>query len=501
MNRYSNGSVELRDLIDSRELHDLTARYVVSATSPVHDLALITDIEEIASVGPDTVILLSQSVALGGWMISSALRYAWERRACALIVPEQSLTETVIELAKRLGMSLLTTNRDMTRLALEVAIQIGVARAGSVARIQALTDRVSQAPDLAAVVALISRELGGAHVRIVSSGTVAIAESGDEPEAQRQASSEGDPATSVEVSISRSGTGVDTVIAEVTAHARPFAEQALSAAVPSIRALLSDSRLQATRASLPLVTIVALTGSHGVGGIDEPVFPTNAEAPQWPLTGVYMAVCILTNDRDRLGGAVHQVWNAGFPEVPLARFSDGWLAFVPVRDEQNRVAVLSDLRDRLERVRTLELMVGVSPLYSGQDGAADSVRKAWLAARLAGTDDPDSGALVEFDKMSSRLLGRLLPIDLAEQLAAGIFPRLISDPAADELIESLVAYLSARGSISLAAKALGLHRNTVQARVRRAEELGVHLADPDEVLPAHMLLTALSRRRYGPARG
>lgn len=501
MNRFSSGAVELRDLTDSRELRDLTARYVVSATSPVHDLALITDIEEIASVGPDTVILLSQSVSLGGWMISSALRYAWERRACALIVPESSLTETVIELAKRLGMSLLTTNRDMTKLALEVAIQIGVARAGSVARIQALTDRVSQATDLATVVALISRELGGARVQVISSGSVAIAASGDVPEARRQATSDGDLATRVEVAISRDGKGADTLIADVTAHAQPFAEQALSAAIPSIRALLSDSRLQATRASLPLVTIAALTGSHGVGGIDEPVFPTDAEALQWPLTGEYLAVCILTNDRDRLGGAVHQVWDAGLPDVPLARFSDGWLAFVPVRDEQNRVTVVSDLRDRLQGVRILGLMVGVSPLSSGPEAAADSVRKAWLAARLAGGDDPESGAIVEFDKMPARLLGRLLPTGLAEQLATGAFPRLIADPAADELIESLVAYLSARGSISLAAKALGLHRNTVQARIRRAEELGVHLSDPDEVLPAHMLLTALSRRGNGGAQG
>lgn len=500
MNRNSPGSVELRDLIDSRELHDLIPRHVVSMTSPVHDLAFITDIEDIASVGPDTVILLSQSVALGGWMISSALRYAWERRACALIVPEQSLTDTVIELAKRLGMSLLTTNRDMTRLSLEVAIQIGVARAGSVARIQALTDRVSQAPDLDTVVAVISRELAGARVQVTSSGSVVIASAGETPGVRHLGDSEESEVTRVEARVSRTQTGGDSLVADVTAHARPFAEQALAAAVPSVRALLSETRLKSTRDSLPLITIAALTGSPRLGEIDPPALPSGSEGFRWPISDGYVAVCILSNEGDRLGGAVHQSWGAAFPDVPLARFSDGWLAFVPVRDGREHGAVISDLQEQLVRVRALDLKVGVSPRDTGPEGAAGSVRKAWLAARLAGGQDLESGALVEFDRIPSHLLGRLLPIDLAEQLAAGIFPDLLADPAADELIQSVVAYLSARGSITVAATTLRLHRNTVQARIRRAEELGVRLTDPDEVLPAHILLTALSHRADGGAR-
>lgn len=497
MNGNSRGSVELRDLVDTRELHDLIPQHVVSMTSPVHDLALITDIEDIASVGPDTVILLSQSVALGGWMISSALRYAWERRACALIVPEQSLTVTVIQLAKRLGMSLLSTNRDMTRLSLEVAIQIGVARAGSVARIQALTDRVSQAPDLDTVVALISRELAGARVRVMSSGSVVIASAGEVPDARHFGDSKESEVTSVEAPVARTQTGADTLVADVTVHARPFAEQALAAAVPSIRALLSETRLKTTRDSLPLITIAALTGSPRLGGIDPPETPSRSVGFTWPISGGYAAVCILSNDGDRLGGAVHQIWGAAFPNVPLARFSDGWLAFLPARDEREHDAVILNLQGQLDRVRDLGLKVGVSPLDAGPEGAAESVRKAWLAARLAGGEDFETAALVKFDSMLSRLLGRLLPIDLAEQLAAGVFPSLMADPAADELIQSVVAYLSARGSITVAANTLGLHRNTVQTRIRKAEELGVNLGDPDEVLPTHMLLTALSHRRDG----
>lgn len=495
MNHTSNGTVELRHLIDSRELHDLTARYVVSGTSPVRDLALITDIEEIASIGPDTVVLLSDGVALGGWMISSALRYAWERKACALIVPEQSLSETVIELARRLGVSLLTTNRDVTRLALDVAIQIGVARAGSVARIQELSIRAAHAEDLGTLVGLVSRELGGARVRILSTGDVAIAEAGDASTATSATLSHGEQTTLVTVGVSQGASEVDTLAAEVTEHARSFAEQVLLAAVPAIRALLGEARLRAIRASLPLVTMTALTGTNRVGGYDDPMNLGVSAALTWPLNGNYMSICILTNDPERLGGAVHQLWNAELPEVPLGRFTDGWLAFVPLHDGRSQQLIIDRMREQLEQLHILGLLVGVSPMFSGSADAANSVRKAWLAARLAGSDGASEDALVVFDEISSHLLRRLLPPELAEQVANEIFPQLLKDAAAGEIIETLLAYLSARGSISHTASLLGVHRNTVQARLRRAEELGVALSDPSEVLPAHMILAALARRR------
>ena len=62
---------------------------------------------------------------------------------------------------------------------------------------------------------------------------------------------------------------------------------------------------------------------------------------------------------------------------------------------------------------------------------------------------------------------------------------------ADEIIAAVVAFLSSRGSISRAAEMLGVHRNTVQVRVRRAEELGLPLSDPDRVLSSFMILSVL----------
>lgn len=494
----AHGTAPLREVLGASELHDLRELHLASATSPVRDVALIADIEEVSSLGPDTIALLTQSVARGGWMISAALRYAWERRACALIVPERSVSETVIELARRLGISLFGTERDMTRVALDVAIRIGVARAGSLARIQSFSERVGRAADLDAALAEIADELDGSPVAIESGGAVAVrlpAEGASTADARGAAADPdtGEEPTRVAVGLAPGEDGDDALTAEVPQRLEPLAERVLAAATPAIRALLAASRLRALRDSLPPISITALTGARPISGLDAPARETLEGALAWPVSGTYLAVCVMTRDRDRFGSAVHQLWDSGFPDVPLARFSDGWLAFVPLADEDARRTLLAEMRDRLEEVRSLDLMVGVSRARSGSESAARSVREAWFAARMCAPDHPSEPPLVAFDRIAHHLPARLLPADFAEQLAGELFPDLMGDPAQGELIRSVAAFLAHRGSASAAAAALGVHRNTLQARLRRAETLGVDLADPATTLSTHLLLAAIVR--------
>ena len=501
MKQHLNGPVELRDLTDSRSLGDLAVLHRSETTVRVRDIALIADIEEITAVGPDTVIVLSDRAARGGWMLSAALRYAWERRASALIVPEASITETAVQLARRLDVSLLTSRRDPTRLALDVALQIGVARAGSAARIQALADRVARADTLSTVMGMISRELGGRPVRIESSGAITIDVAEQAAEAEPPPGEA--PYVEVAVPIRARPDGPELLTASVREHEGDYAKQLLRAVVPSVRALLGESRLQAIRDSLPPITITALTGSPKAGLIEDPTRGALAAFERWPISGPYVAMCILAADRERIGTAVHQIWQGHFPDVPLARIADGWLTFMPVRDEDAHARLVGKMRARFDSVRGLGLRVGISRRHLRAEQTVDSVREAWLAARLAddGSSDAsgaDGSGLLVFGEAPSRLLGRLLPADLAAQLAQVLLPELLADPAADEVIEAVVGYLASRGSVSGAARLLGVHRNTLQTRLRRAEELGVSLSDPDEVLPMHMLLAALTRRPDHP---
>ena len=508
MTRASTGAVELRDLIGAPGLDGLEVLHLAAERSPVRDLALVTDFEDIGAVGPDTVVLLSAAGARGGWMISAALRYAWERRACALIVPEQPFTASVVELARRLEVSLLTTRRDMTRLAIDAAIRLGTARAESAARVRSAAERLAGTADPAHAVALLSSELDDAAVWVESAGARTF---GAGPNARTPATVK--PVVRVAVPLSPRGSGSgargsagasERLIAEVVPATRAFAEQLLTDAAPVVRALLLEQQLEATRASLPVIAVTALTGSAPVAAFDPPD-PSLVDAAGFPmLEGEYLAVCLVSEEPGRMGALVHQLWFLAFPELPLARFDGGWFGFLPAADRDR----LTDALQRIERgfVRAAGLPVagGSSRVHRSRADARTAVREAWLAARVAdrGIDAPtgtgEARPFIAFDRIPARLLGRFVPSDLAARLVELLFPRLVADPNRDQLIDAVLAVLACRGSVQAAAARLGLHRNTVQARLQRAGELGIDLSDPELVLPVHLLLTAAQRAAGAP---
>lgn len=474
--------------------------HLADPSSPVRALALISDLEEVSALGSDTVALLMPEVAQGGWMISAALRYAWERRACALIVPEQSFTQTVIQLARRLEVSLLTTSTDMGRLAIDTAIEIGMARAGSLGRIQNFTERVAAADDLGVALRLISEELGEVSVSVEVDGVVTAQVLGRREDTRERSCKPREPSVTedgpgegkVWVSVATTDSEADLLVAEIRHDVTAWAEQVLFAARPSVRALLAGERLRAARESLPLQTVAAFTGDGPGTGITFPEWERAMGEAAWPVRGSYVVVLILAEQPEIVGTAVHQMWREHVPASPLVRMTDGWLGFAPVKDGRARAHLVKNLRERLNGMRALRMRIGVSRQQVDPANAHLGVREAWLAARLTKVgEEAERAAITEVDQLDSRLVPLLLPADLAQQIGSLMLPELLRDPAARELIESVVAYLAHRGSISRAAESLGVHRNTLQSRLRRAEQLGVRLTDPRDVLGTHLTLEAL----------
>jgi DNA-binding PucR family transcriptional regulator len=64
-------------------------------------------------------------------------------------------------------------------------------------------------------------------------------------------------------------------------------------------------------------------------------------------------------------------------------------------------------------------------------------------------------------------------------------------PDREAVVAAVAAFLDHHGSVSLAAAALDVHRNTLQARLGRARELGVPLDNPAELLSVHLILDVL----------
>ena len=497
MSLSGTGAVLLKDLAGSRELRGLDVLHLASPMSPVRDLALLTDVEEIATVGPDTVVLLTREVARGGWVISAALRYAWERKACALIVPQQSTTSTVTELAERLDVSLLTTNGNMTKLAIDMAMQIGVARAGVLSRVQSFSERVAKETTLDGALDCVSVELAGAGVAIETAGTTAFHRGVLSTLAD---ASETEQGTRTVVPLGLGSAPGDALVATVAGIAEANARHVLEAAGPHVRALLAEARLRALQSALPVMAVSTLAGTDRVRGFDAPsVEPAGGTAP-WPLGGRYVAICLIADDIDRAAPAVHHLWTERFESLPLSRFSDGWIGCVPVAGDADRRRLIADVSRRVVHSTPRLAMIGVSRERETAEDASTAVREAWLAARLADPEGPTP--VVDSERLHEHLLSRLIPEDFAVHCAEVLYPRLMADEHARELIAAVVAYLECSGSAKRTAERIGVHRNTVQSRLQRAEDLGVDLGSPTHILDTFMLLASLNRAvRRSPGLG
>jgi DNA-binding PucR family transcriptional regulator len=129
--------------------------------------------------------------------------------------------------------------------------------------------------------------------------------------------------------------------------------------------------------------------------------------------------------------------------------------------------------------------MGVGRLYRDAASLARTLGEAGDAARLAATRSA-SGYFVHVDRLG---LGQLL---LAWTRTDTFLPaaRSMLEPLRDQpgdLLATLTAYLDAESSLTESAAVLGVHRNTVAARIAKAQELlGVELTDPDERLALHL---------------
>ena len=481
-----NVAASLSELAGSLAPGDLTPLHTAAELDTVRELVVITDIEEITAVGPDTLILLAEGVARGGWVISAALRYAWERRACALVVPEQAFTDAVIELAKQLSVSLFTSGREIIPLSIDLAVGIGMARARAASKVRAFAEAASSIEDLDGVLQLIIAQLGAGSLHLETGSSIAstvVAKQG-------KGDSTPDNLVPVTVPVSPVKASLDRLVASVLPHEREQAEQLLTAAAPTVRAILADTRLSSLRASLPLISAVTLTAASPQHELDEPQMRPSAGIG-WPMKGSYRAICLIGKDIERLASTVQGSWINAFGDIPLAIFEEGWFAILQAPQQKNRKHADEWMTTRLQKLAALGLRVGVSQPHEGEQHSAASVREAWLAARVA-TGSP---AVLSFNAIEDALLPRLMPESLAAQLLSSLYPEFANDASAHDLSRTVRTYFDCQGSITVAAAKLGVHRNTLQQRLRRASELGLPLDDPGRTLALHLLLAAVAETK------
>ena len=223
----------------------------------------------------------------------------------------------------------------------------------------------------------------------------------------------------------------------------------------------------------------------------------------WRLDGWHVAFHIAALGRVDLlrhTDAVAAALAAERVEATLVERGDGWSGWTTARAEPDQDAG-RDLLAALRKVRRrlagrFDCAIGVGRAHPDAPGLTRSLAEAWDASRLA-RDGPQTGRLVHIDRLGlAQLLTAWASSETFAPAAARLLEPLESQPG--DLIATLAAYLDAGGSAADTAAVLGVHRNTVAARLRRVEELLT--VDLDQPRRPARPAPRLPGRRRGPGR-
>jgi purine catabolism regulator len=158
-------------------------------------------------------------------------------------------------------------------------------------------------------------------------------------------------------------------------------------------------------------------------------------------------------------------------DPPLLTWADGAVTAVAPADRAlgPRLAALAD------RLPGLRAGASAPAAYAAMASAAGQARQALAAARRTGR------AFLAFEDLAAQDLLAVVDGDALRGFADALLEpvRRHDRDGRGQLAGSLRAWLRHNGQLDLAAAELGVHRNTLRQRLRRAERLlGRDLADP-----------------------
>jgi hypothetical protein len=187
-------------------------------------------------------------------------------------------------------------------------------------------------------------------------------------------------------------------------------------------------------------------------------------------------------------------------DAVVVEHDDGWSMWLS-RDEEPATADVREVSAALRQVQwrldtslgpSAGICVGVGRAHAGPEGIRRTLGEAIDAARLA-AGRPESGRFLHVDRLGlSQLLLAWTQTDTFQPAAGDLLAPLLDQPG--DLLRTLSVFLDAESSVAEAAAVLGVHRNTVTARVTRIRQLlGVDLSAPDERLALHLACRTLGR--------
>jgi hypothetical protein len=464
----------------------------------VRQVVLAETFDRLRHCTPHVLVVLHDEAATGGWSLAAALHLAWERNVSAVVVSRAVADSSSAALAQRLAMSLIVIDDDPIEVALQLAGQVSAPAAARAQRQARLAELLAEQTGIRGVLGVLNRELPGVPVALTVGDVVVAGQTAalqDRPQTERV---EIDVHTAAERSAGR-------LVAAVPVPGPAGLDQVsavLRLARPALQAAWARSRLDAAaRAAHEQAAFGLLRRLAGEPRAAVSSDPAALEVPSWTAElgwqvgqfnrAVWLApVHPAGEPSDDVTYLIRASWQRGHSAWPLVADGDGWVSWHSGADPEDAAALRRALAAFRDSATAHRLVIGVGRAHQGVAGLMRSVAEARLAAHVARETGP--GVVQWFDQVGPAAALAWLPTAEIAQVADLTLTELMAAKDRAVLVQTVLAVLDAGGSLSQASRQLGVHRNTVLARLARARQLGLTYDEPGQRLALHVLCYALT---------
>ncbi|MGW1763361.1 PucR family transcriptional regulator [Streptomyces sp. NPDC002073] len=465
----------------------------------VLDVRIVDRREALDDLRPHTAVVLTEALARSGWIVEMALRKAWEQAAACVVVTETAVAaHPPGALADRLGVPLLLIGGDALEGAVRIASAVSRPDAGRTALLAEAAQR------LAAAGPHVDRVLAALHTALPSTSLALTDPVGGMLAGRRAAL---DSAHPVRLDVpGPDGHPLAVLVADSRSKEAGWAstvEAVLRLAVPPLTAWAATRRLaeeQQDRRSELLLHLL----THGSEDEDEEArsrVRAEAAALGWPLAGPLIAFALRpavaadAGTGSAPGPALRALWARYGVGGPLIAYEDCWVSWRSAAVGSTAPDPEVWLRQGEAQLRTAVGAIGDQlPLAGGVAGPADGTGTLGVAladARAAAAVAAVPGAVVRADRMGPAQLLSALPAEALRRPSEVVLASLLAADRDGTLLRTLAVVLDQGAAPSAAAEILGVHRNTVAARLERIRSLGFDPEDPAQRLPLHLACRVL----------
>ncbi|MFJ6756085.1 PucR family transcriptional regulator [Streptomyces sp. NPDC091273] len=467
----------------------------------VLDVRIVDRREALGDLRPHTAVVLTEELARSGWIVEMALRKAWEQAAACVVVPETAVAaHPPGALADRLGVPLLLIGGDALEGAVRIASAVSRPDAGRTALLAEAAQR------LAAAGPHVERVLAALHAVLPSTSLALIDPVGGMLAGRRAAR---DSAHPVRLDVpGPEGRPLAVLVADSRSKETGWAstvEAVLRLAVPPLTAWAATRRLAEEQLERRSELLLHQLTHPSVEEDHQARVHVRAEAAAlgWPLVGPLIAfalrpaVAAEAGSGPAPGPALRALWARYGIGGPLIAYEDCWVSWRSAAVDTPATAPDPEvwLRQGEAELRTAVQAIGDQlPVAGGVAGPTDGTGSLGLAladARAAAAVAAVPGSVVRADRMGPAQLLSALPAEALRRPAEVVLAPLLAADRDGTLLRTLAVVLDQGAAPSAAAEILGVHRNTVAARMERIRSLGFDPEDPAQRLPLHLACRVL----------